>query len=221
MRITSIEQVRFRPERVRVTLDGRRTVDLTREVAEEAGLRPGTFLDDLRLAKLLDRNVYQETLDRALHFLGTRPRSEREVRTRLTKAGATTELIDRVIERLRALGLIDDAAFARFWIENRERFSPRGARALKAELRLKGLANEVIATEIEDAVDEETGCREVALKHAPRLAKLDYKTFRQKMFAFLARRGFDFEAIGPAVEEAWQAVGGGEGEGEDAAGIDE
>lgn len=116
------------------------------------------------------------------------------------------DLAERVVERLRELRLIDDAAFARFWIENRERFSPRGARALKAELRQKGLASEVIATEVEEGVDEAAGAHAAALRQARRFARLDPATFRQKLFAYLARRGFDYEVIGPAVEAAWQAV---------------
>lgn len=215
MRVTKIDPVRFHPDRVRVELDGRRTIDVTRIVAEEAGLQPGTFLDDLAMDRLLDRDTYQRTLDRAFHFLEARPRSEREVRTRLGRVGTPPELVDRILERLRALGLIDDAAFARFWIENRERNSPRGARLIKAELRQKGLANEVIAEGLEEGVDEAGGARDVALRQAKRFAKLDRQQFRQKLWAYLARRGFDYEAIGPVVEQAWTAVCGDTTEDED------
>jgi regulatory protein len=212
MRIARIEPVPYRSDRVRLHLEGRRAVDLTRLVVEEAGLRPGQLLDETALNRLLDRDGFQQTLERALRFLETRPRSEREVRTRLVQKGATPELVDQVVERLRTLGLIDDAAFAQYWIENRERFSPRGARALKAELRNKGLANEVIVAEVEDAVDEEAGAREVALRQARRLARLDERTFRQRLWAYLGRRGFDYEAIASAVDQAWTSLGAGEAE---------
>jgi regulatory protein len=207
--ISRLEPIPRHPDRVRVHVTGRRApLDLTRLVAEEAGLRPGLALDDATIARLLQRDEFQDALDRALHFLGSRPRSEREIRTRLTRAGVGADLLDRVVERLRKNGLVDDAAFARYWIENRERFSPRGARAIKAELRQKGLDSETIAEEVDEAeaVDEETGARAVALKQAKRFAKLDHQTFRQKMFAVLARRGFDYEAIGTAIEEAWHTV---------------
>jgi regulatory protein len=164
------------------------------------------FLDDLMLARIGERNAFQETLDRALRFLESRPRSEREVRTRLTQKGTAPDLVDRVVDRLRELGLIDDGAFAQFWIENRERFSPRGARALKAELRQKGVGAEVIAEQIEGAVDEESGAREVALRQARRLSRLDRQAFRQRLWAHLARRGFDYEAINRAIDEAWREV---------------
>ena len=187
-------------------LGARETVELTRLVAEEAGLRPGMEMDDVALAELQQRDVFQETLERALRFLESRPRSEREVRTRLFQKGTPPTLVDRVVERLRELKLIDDGAFAEFWVENRNRFRPKGARAIKAELRQKGLSDEVIAEQVEAGLDEEAGARSVALRQARRYAKLDYQTFRQKLWAYLARRGFDFDAISPAIEEAWQQL---------------
>lgn len=205
--ISHLEPIPRRPDRVRVHLSRGGSLEVSRLVAEEAGLRPGVFLDDVRLAALQDRDAFEEALGRALRFLETRPRSEREVRTRLAQKGVTPTLIDSVVERLRALGLIDDPAFAAFWIENRRRFSPRGARALKAELRQKGVAAEVLA-EIKDEVDEATSAREVALRQAPRLARLDRQTFRQKLWTKLASRGFDYDVIGPAIDAAWEAVAG-------------
>ncbi|HLZ07554.1 MAG TPA: RecX family transcriptional regulator, partial [Chloroflexota bacterium] len=169
-------------------------------------LRPGLPFDEARLAKLLGRDALQDAVDRALHFLETRPRSEREVRTRLTQAGVSPELLDKVVERLNGLGLIDDAAFARYWIDNRERFSPRGTRMIKAELFQKGLKSEVIAEQIEGAIDEEAGARGIALRQAPRWAKLDRNLFRQKMWSLLSRKGFGYDVIQPVVEEAWLAV---------------
>jgi regulatory protein len=207
MIITRIEPLPRRPDRVRLHCGDGQTLDLSRLVVEEAGLRPGVFLDDLKLARLRESDVFQSALDRALRFLETRPRSEREVRTRLAQKGTSPDLIDRVIARLRDLRLIDDAAFAQFWIENRARFSPRGARALKAELRQKGLATDVVA-EVDESVDEAGGARDLARRYARRLAKLDRQTFRQKLWAQLARRGFDYDVIGPAIDEAWQTVAG-------------
>jgi len=206
MRITSIQPLRFRPDRLRVQLEARESVELARLIVEEAGLRPGMVLDELILADLRERDAFQETLESALRFLETRPRSEREVRSRLGQKGTPPTLVDRVLERLRELKLVDDGAFAEYWIENRNRFRPKGARALKAELRQKGLPQEIIAEQVDEGFDEEAGARAVALRQARRYAALDYPTFRQKLWAYLARRGFDFDAISPAIEEAWQSL---------------
>jgi len=211
--ITRIEALPRRPDRVRVHLEDGRAFDLSRLVVETAGLRLGADLDELALAKLLGRDAFQVTLDRALRFLETRPRSEREVRTRLAQKGTSPELIDPVVGRLRELGMIDDLAFARYWMENRARFSPRGGRLIKAELRQKGVAAEVVA-EVDEGVDEASAIGEVALRLARRLGRLDRQAFRQKLWAQLARRGFDYDAIGPAIDAAWQAVNAGEADDE-------
>lgn len=211
--ITRIEALPRRPDRVRVFLGDGRAFDLARLVAEAAGLRPGADLDEEARARLQGRDAFQVTLDRALRFLETRPRSEREVRTRLAQKGTSPELIDQVVGRLRELGMIDDRAFARFWMENRARFSPRGGRLIKAELRQKGVAAEVVA-EVDEGVDESAAIGEVAPRLARRLGRLDRRTFRQKLWAQLARRGFDSDAIGPAIDAAWQALSSGDGEDE-------
>jgi regulatory protein len=216
MQVLRVEALPRQPDRVRVYLDGDpSSIVVSRLIATEAGLRPGLPFDESRLAKLLNRDALQDALDRALHFLETRPRSEREVRTRLTQAGFSPELLDGVVERLNTMGLIDDAAFARYWIDNRERFSPRGTRMIKAELFQKGLKSEVIAEQVEGAIDEEAGARGIALRQAPRWSKLDRNTFRQKMWSFLSRKGFGYDVIQPVIEEAWLAVASDPGDDED------
>src|SRR6266542_6260426 len=80
-------------------------------------------------------------LDAALRFLAVRPRSEAEVRTRLLRARHEATAIEQALERLRQDGLLDDAAFAQYWLEQRRTFRPRGARLVQAELRQRGIAD--------------------------------------------------------------------------------
>ena len=83
-------------------------------------------------------------------FLEARARSVVEVRRRLTDAGYEPVLIEGVIARLLEIGLLDDEAFARHWIESRDRSSPRGEIALKRELRLRGVDTAVIQAVLEE-----------------------------------------------------------------------
>jgi regulatory protein len=141
----------------------------------------------------------------ALRFLEVRARSKAEVRRRLTQAGYQPALIDGAIERLVELGMLDDAAFARTWIESRDRARPRGERALRQELRLKGLDG----TLIDEALGErgsaggdvdELAARRVLARHAAALARVaDPRARRQRAYALLARNGFDPETCGVAV----------------------
>src|SRR5664279_2625367 len=74
-----------------------------------------------------------------LRFLEARSRSVEEVRRRLVNAGYRTEMIAATLERLTAIGLLDDELFARGWIESRDRARPRGELALRRELSLRGV----------------------------------------------------------------------------------
>ena len=78
-------------------------------------------------------------LEAAARFLEPRARSVAEVRRRLTGAGYRADLVEGAIERLLELGVLDDEAFARAWVESRDRARPRGERAIRQELGLKGV----------------------------------------------------------------------------------
>ena len=77
-------------------------------------------------------------LEAAARFLEPRARSVAEVRRRLTGAGYRADLVEGAIERMLELGMLDDEAFARAWIESRDRARPRGERAIRQELGLRG-----------------------------------------------------------------------------------
>jgi SOS response regulatory protein OraA/RecX len=83
-------------------------------------------------------------LDAAARFLEARSRSVAEVRRRLATAGYRHELVDEAIARLVQQGYLDDEAFARAWVDSRDRARPRGERALRTELIQKGIAREII-----------------------------------------------------------------------------
>lgn len=80
----------------------------------------------------------------ALRYLEVRARSIGETRRRLTEAGYRADLVEGAIDRLVAIGLLDDESFARHWVESRDRASPRGETALKRELRLRGVEASVV-----------------------------------------------------------------------------
>lgn len=153
-------------------------------------------------------------LEAAARSLEARSRSVTEVRRRLTGAGYRADLVESAIERLTELGMLDDEAFARAWVESRDRARPRGERAIREELRLKGVDGAVI-----DAVltDRRVGIREgtddgegdtetpprsadavaaerLIARNARALAKVpDPRQRRQRAYALLARNGFDPE----------------------------
>lgn len=107
----------------------------------------------------------------AARFLEVRARSVDEVRRRLGEAGYRSDLVAAAIARLIELGMLDDEAFARAWVESRDRARPRGARALSAELRRKGIdqaaINAVLAERDGQGDDADGAAEEVARRASP------------------------------------------------------
>jgi len=201
-RITAIEPQQKNPQRVNIYLDGEFTFGLAHVVA--AWLRAGDELDEEKIARLRADDERETAYQKALHFLSYRPRSSAEIRQNLTKRGISASLVEETLARLQGAGLVNDEAFARAWVENRNEFRPRSKTALRMELRRKGLDDELIQTVLEEQVDEQALAFEAARKYVRRLAGLDWPEFRQKLGGFLARRGFSYTTLSPVVSEVWR-----------------
>jgi regulatory protein len=198
--------------RVVVYLDGRKTFGVTKVLA--AGLAIGQRLTDEGIEKLRQGEAEEDAYQRALRLLGLRPRSERELRSYFDRHRFAPEIQETVLARLGELGLVDDRAFARMWVEDRQAFRPRSARALKAELRQKGVEAEAVEAALEGTNDEQAAYQ-AALKVSRRLRGLSWEIFRRRLGSALARRGFDYEVIKPVVERVWSQAEGADEESED------
>jgi regulatory protein len=150
-------------------------------------------------------------LEAATRFLEARSRSVAEVRRRLTTAGYRPQLVEDAITRLTELGMLDDEAFARSWVESRDRARPRGERALANELRVKGVGRDTVVAALEarresaseagdsDDVAERPSADEAAAirlieRNSRALARVaDPRARRQRAYGLLARNGFSPE----------------------------
>ena len=201
-RITAIEPQQKNPQRVNIYLDGEFAFGLSSIMA--AWLTVGQELGDQKIESLKTGDELEVTYQKALHFLSYRPRSSAEVRQNLVKRGISEPLVEETMNRLQASGLVNDEAFARAWVENRNSFRPRGKPALRMELRQKGLSEEIVQTVLDTQVNEAALAFQAARKYARRLTGLDWLEFRQKLSGFLARRGFSYTSIAPVVSEVWK-----------------
>jgi regulatory protein len=144
-----------------------------------------------------------EVLDAAARFLEARPRSEHEVRRKLLHLGYRPELVEETVAKLLTVGYLDDEAFARSWVESRDRAKPRGEHALRRELGLKGvdrsLVDDVLGERRDEALaggdgatspDEAAAERLLAKKLGPILREPDPRRRLQRAYALLARSGF-------------------------------
>ena len=160
-------------------------------------------------------------LEAAARFLEARSRSVAEVRRRLGRAGYRPELVEGAIARLTELGMLDDEAFGRAWVESRDRARPRGEIALRRELALKGVDRAMVdellaerrdgaptAADDGEAVSVDlAAARRLLARNERALGRVaDPRVLRQRAYALLARNGFDpdtcRQASGELVERS-------------------
>jgi regulatory protein len=145
-------------------------------------------------------------MEAAAAFLAVRSRSVDETRKRLVHLGYPAAIVEQVLERLVEIGYLDDEAFARAWVESRDRARPRGAAALRRELQRKGVPDDLVRAILDeraataafapDVPDgggdaDRTAARHLIERRASTLRReTDPRRRRQKAYALLARNGF-------------------------------
>ena len=205
--ITALTPQPRHTDRWNVFLDGAFAFALDGAVVLARGLATGQELTDAEVERLRGAGIEQDLYAAALRFLATRPRSRSEVRRRLLRPRPNhpppdPEAVARVLERLTDANLLNDEEFAAFWVENRERFSPRSARALGAELRQRGVDRATVDAATDATRDDERAL-EAGRQRLRSVAGLDYRAFRERLGGFLLRRGFGYAVAGRAVRSLW------------------
>jgi regulatory protein len=196
--ITALEVQKRNKKRVNVYLDEEYAFSLSLD--EAARLRKGQTLSDSEVEQIRDQDAVAYAVDSAARFLAVRPRSVQEVRQNLVQKSHPPAVIDAALERLAALGYLDDRAFAEFWVRERNTFKPLSPRALRQELRQKGVAEEIVAEALGDLDPDEVAYR-AAMSQSRRLRGSDQRTFSEKMYAFLQRRGFSYTTARTVVRQ--------------------
>ncbi len=196
--ITALTLQKHNKDRVNVYLDGEFAFGLA--AIEAVRLRVGQELSHEEIIELQMKDEIERAYERALNYLSYRPRSEAELRRNLRRKDVEEPVIDAVIGRLTRAGLLDDREFAKYWVDNRARFNPRGLRGLRHELRQRGISRDII-DDVLATYDVEAAARKVVEAGARRLSKAEPRDFRRKLQAYMARRGFSYGVIKPLVQQ--------------------
>ncbi len=201
--ITALEVQKRNKRRVNIYLD--ETFAFSLALEEAALLRKGQALSAEDVAALQAADALARAVDSAARFLALRPRSTHEVRENLARKAVAPAVVELAIERLSALGYLDDAAFAEFWVRERNQSKPLSPRALRYELRQKGVADDLIEAALAQ-VDAQDAAYRAAAAQARRLRGSDRAAFRSKLFAHLARRGFDYETARTTIRQLLETL---------------
>jgi regulatory protein len=148
--------------------------------------------------------IRQKALNNAYCLLRQRPRSEQEIRKRLKLKGYEDDVVNEVVLALKKSGELDDAKFARLWVDARINFNPMGEIVLRQELKAKGVSDAIIDATLAECLetyDEFEAALKMAREQFERFAKLDKRKALKRIYDFLVRRGFKFEIVERVLDE--------------------
>lgn len=152
-------------------------------------------------------NTQDKFYNIALRFLSFRPRSEKEIRDNFKRKKVGSQIIEKIVAKLKEQRFLNDEEFVKWWIEQRTAFKPRGLRLTKMELLSKGISNEIIDKMIYDLrfknYDLERA-KTLVEKRIERFRNLPKQDVYQKLGSYLARRGFAWETIKQSIDEAME-----------------
>lgn len=224
--ITAILPSVRKPGRFELVVDGAAFATVGLEIIERLALAVGRSIDGARDAIESEASALA-TYDRAINMLAARARSSADLRRQLVRKGEPAPLVDQAIEKLRAAGYLDDAAFARAFARSKALGAGASKRRLQQELSRRGVSRDVgeeAVAEVfeEEEIDEGESVERLARKRLRSLGRLDAATRDRRLWSFLARRGYDADVIRRAIQrvtgeevEADADAGDDEGEGEE------
>jgi regulatory protein len=203
-RITAIDPDPRRPEAVRLEIDGARFGAIPRDLASAEGLRVGLELDPElqdRLSAAADVEAAYRTVLRSLEV---RAYARGDLGRRLQRKGHPRPAVEAALERAANLGLLDDKAFARTYVETRAARG-RGPSRLTRDLLSMGVERsfieQALAAEWPEGSDRSTMPLALATKRAAQLGSLPRQVKRRRVVAYLARRGFSGRDVSEMVDK--------------------
>lgn len=206
-KITSVEPQKSSKGRFNVYLDGKFAFGADEDLIVNQRLLIGKIIENQDLERLLFEAEVGKLMEGMYALFSIRQHSEKEIRDKLRmknfkiKTSSEKEqiseiVIESLIQRLKDKSLIDDEQFAKGWVDARRKSKNKGKIALKSELISKGINKEIIEKVLgENIVNEEELARQAIEKKLKNWNKLEPQKFKQKIFGFLGRKGFDYDTI--------------------------
>ena len=195
MRITGLQPQRRSKRRVSVFLDGQFLFGLSEDIVRALGLRVGLEVDRAALDRIAREEQLNEARNYAFLLLSYKARTTAELKRRLARKSFPPDIVDATLARLVELKMVDDAGFARQFVEDRVNIGHKGKWRVRGELIKRGVAREHIETALAQAPDERAAASAVAEKYLSRNRRLEPAVLKRRLYALLARRGFSPDTI--------------------------
>ena len=209
MFVTAITQQKKDETRYNIFLDGTYAFALPMQDILYFKLKEGKEVPEETVEYIQNSLIYIKAQDTALHYIGYKMRTVKEIRMKLTEKEFSEEVIEKVIAFLEKYGYADDREYCRKYIREKLRMKPKSGYALKIELRQRGISariiNEVMAeTEMDEAGD---AFHWLERKSRGQWPPEDEKKKKQ-LYDFLLRKGYSYDIIGEAFRQMNEAYGG-------------
>lgn len=213
--ITKISLQKRTNDRYNVFLDGKYEFPVSEEVLVHHKLKKGLKLTDETIREIVQDENFEKIYNKVLNFLSYRERSRKEVKDRLSeylyKSGVakklSTEFEEKIMNKVDGIGLLDDSKFVKTVIQDtKESRIPKGRRKIQQFLFQRGVDRELISEHLSAySFDDELKGALVEIEKKIRLlkGKKDYKA-RQKMWQFLARKGYSPDVVNAAVDSKFE-----------------
>ena len=193
--ITSIKPQKNN-KRLNIYIDNKFAFGLDLDNFVKFHLKVDQELDEKQINKIIKEAEFKKILDKLLNFATLRPRSEKEIKDYLKRKKSPESITEELFKRLNSLELIDDTKFAKWWVEQRQSFSPKTKRVLGNELRIKGIDRETIKEILEETeIDEVKLAKKLIKNKMYKWERFDPKIKKQKISQYLAGKGFDWNVI--------------------------
>lgn len=196
------------PSRIGIKIEGGYVGSLPMDKVDALDLTEGKYLTPAFMRQLRDAIEEADCRWQALNLLSYRPRSVAEISRRLKAKGFGKYLIQRIITWLLDKGYLNDAEFARAMVRSKtEGSKPLGSFVLRRKLLQAGVDDENIEVVLGEIESEYQNCRRAADGALKRYRDLDRRKARQRLYAYLARRGFPVDDIKMVLLELEQQLG--------------
>ena len=196
--IQSMKLRRGRPERFIVLLQDGTEIVLTPETVLKFLVAPEKEFSETEFLLLLEEDALRQAKDQALRYLSIRPHSTFELTRKMREKGYRNDTIQSALADLQNVGLVDDDAFARLYLQNEIHLKPVGRGLLRQKLRMRGISREATEELLREyfTIELEIEAAEThAQKFIQRNLNLEPKKLREKLFRFLQGKGFSWDII--------------------------
>ncbi len=203
--ITDIQVQKKHPKRRSIFLDGEFFCGVSEELAVKFHLETGMEIDADELKALLHEAELSKAKNYVYRIIARRMYTGKEIRNKLKERAYTDEIIQDVIDIMERYGYVNDSFYAEEWIQSRIKSKPKGKIALRQELARKGIDKTIIEDALNQAFDESREsdmALELARRKVNSYSKDDPAVARRKLQSFLLRRGFSYETVRNAIEQA-------------------